>query len=180
MENAYLNPPKPEITNRVSNRIEELGIYYDQEMVAVIIAAYEDLLKNTFDMKTHLVEMLGFDWRRGESDKNYEITGHNGEPQKALNGSDIVFMQAVIAKSSFVNPRLVVEQEIELEGCDACGILSHCTKVIRNKATDKLERICNNCLVYDEQLRGEGDAARCEGCSKIMCEHHPKETRRFA
>lgn len=180
MEKSYLSPPNPEVASWIASRLEDLEIHYDRDMISVVVAAYEDILRNNFEAKGHLASMLNFDWRRGESDKKYEVFDPQTGDHEVTKGNDITFMHATIHKSKFIPSNHIREIQIELEGCDGCGILSHCTKEIRNKISDRLEKICNHCLVYDDQLRGEGDLSLCSGCTKTMCEHHPTAKRRFA
>lgn len=173
METEPLNPPSPLPVSKVLKRLNELGINISPDVISVVIAAYEDQLKNNYELKSHIVELFDFSWKKGDSDKRYNILDGFNRTVETLAGDDIYILRAVVAKRKFVHPSRISENQMDLEACEACGILSHCTKVVTNKHNGRLESICNHCLVYDEQMRDEGDRSKCHNCTKLMCEHNP-------
>lgn len=171
-----LNPPNPEIVQRVRTRLEELNINLNQEVIAVVAAAYDDVVQHTNIGKQHLVNLFEMEWSQGQSDETYEVLDGMGRAQEKVNGKDVWLLKTLVAKGQFLTSRQIARVQIEVIGCDKCGIMSHCTRQIRDRHSSHTERVCNHCLILDDTLRDQGDTRQCKECTKALCEYHPSRS----
>lgn len=160
--------------------LEERGISIPDDMVAVVIAQFEHFLRDTVQGKEYIVEMCGFDWAAGSPEYTYDLRDGYGRSVDRLKAEQIYFMQAVVAKGSFVPSSQIEMKKVDKTGCDACGILAHCTRVVRD-SRGKDMTVCNNCLQYNEDSDTRslsGGHKECEKCTAMACDHHPSRDQR--
>jgi hypothetical protein len=161
--------------NQIKNRVEEFGIYADPDMVAVTVAAMLEWITTTTAGKSYFVQLFGFDWSTGHSDRTYELT----ESRELVKGEDITFLRTAIVRGMFVPPGSILVEKADKKGCDDCGILAHCTREVREH-TGALKSICNQCLTLSQNAdwnRNSGGSKECERCTVVLCEHHPSKNR---
>lgn len=162
----FLNPPDPTIISRVVRRAEELGVYIPNDLASVSVAAFMEWLTQTTEGKEFFVRLFQFDWQSGETDYEYYVADTN----EKVAGTDIYFLRTAVVKGRFVPMSMIDEHKVEKNGCDACGILSHCTRLISGK------HICNFCLSHTdnpEHRDKSGGSRECLGCTVLLCQHHP-------
>lgn len=168
-----LIPPKTEIVLKTLKRLEELEINIDFDIASVVVAAYEDVIRNSSQGKEHLVELFNMKWVQGQSDEVYEVIDGMGRKQEEIPGNDAWLLQTLVARGEFLPMQQVRRIQIEAKGCEKCGIMAHCMKKVQGEQT------CNHCLISDEFLRNEGNPTKCRECTKVLCEYHPSRNGRW-
>jgi hypothetical protein len=163
--------------------LEERGISIHSDAAAVVIAAMEYWMTQSQEGQAHAVNLFGFDWCQGESEKIYEVRDNYGRVVENVAHDKITFFQACAVKGRFIQPAQITDKKLEKVGCDLCGILSHCTrKIVDDRGGSK--DYCNHCLQYNDlpALREKsGGDKECASCSASLCEYHPqRHERKFA
>jgi hypothetical protein len=141
-------------------------------------------------------ELLGLEIFRGDDDKEYKLIHGFAGGYVTIKPDDIQFFRGVIAKGKPVPFSQLKISERVGRTCDSCGIISHCTKVIRDpsSAAEHIQTLCNHCIACSESFalkevvsRNEEDGrvttddriimkdyGTCERCTVYSCYHHPK------
>lgn len=151
--------------------------------IAVVLAAFEHWVRHSTAGKEYLVNLVGFDWNEGSSEYTYDVRDAYGRTLDRLKHDQIYFLQTAVAKGEFLSIHQVTPRPVEKHGCDKCGILSHCTRELKDSRGEPM-KVCNHCLQFsedqDDRARS-GGLKECEGCTAVGCEHHPiKDSRRYA
>lgn len=165
---------------RIAASLGSRGIEVPEDMTAVVIAEFENWLKNSLQGKEHLINLCGFDWKESSPEYKYIVHDIYGRPVETLKNDQVYMMTAIVAKGQFVPQTQIESVQVDKNGCDQCGILSHCTKEVTIK--DKKIQICNHCLQFNEDsdLRSlSGGRKECAKCTAIGCDHHPIRERKI-
>ena len=160
--------------------LEERGIDIPADHIAVVMAAFENWIRTTREGKEHVVNLFGFDWAAGDPALAYEFRDEYGRVLDRIKSDQIYFLQAAVAKGEFVPLSQITTVPVEKHGCDACGILSHCTRVIKD-SRGKDMRVCNHCLQFNDESDNRslsGGHKECESCTATLCEYNPAKERR--
>lgn len=161
---------------KIHSRLQELGISFEPEDIAVIMAAHEEWLTETTQGREHVANKFGFDWHTGRADMKYEIVTKDLD-EIVVTGDKVIFLNTCVVKGDFVPPHQVVEKPVEKKNCASCGQLLHCTRLVKDPQKGDMIEICNHCLGFNEDsnLRSQsGGVDECFRCPNESCQSHPE------
>lgn len=165
---------------KITTSLHSRGIDVPEDLTAVVIAEFENWLKNSLQGKEHIISLCGFDWKESSPEFKYIIHDLYGRPIETLKNDQVYMMTALVAKGQFVPQAQVLPISVEKHGCDLCGTLAHCTREVTAKG--KSTRVCNHCLKFDENSENRalsGGHKECATCTAISCEYHPIRDRKI-
>lgn len=179
--------PNPSTFQGIRRQIIESGIdpdHINNQWVEVAIAATAKWLSTTEEGARVFSSLMGFRTTKGMEDKEfiyYPEENDTGPTELPIKPSDITFFQGITINGL---PAKITQLEVKdkkEDNCEDCGIMSHCTQVILDPYTDQLMRLCNNCVVNNENSKvyDQGDRDGCRACTKLNCPNHTERSRRF-
>ena len=146
------------------------------DLVPVVVAAMTSWMQSSPEGLKFALDLLNFDWEEGKPDTAYKISDGLGR-LKDLASEELVFFRGAMVRGVLINPRQIMLEQRELNGCDSCGILSHCTKVVTDQS-GRPEHICNHCTGKSEhqRVRDEFIPKMCSiSCPRTGCEWRERE-----
>jgi len=171
------------MTLGVKRQLVEAGIDPDaipMDWLEASVAATFKWMSETSEGGLHGANILELEWFRGDDGNQYKIHDHQQQAIRSVKSEDVYFLRGAVIEGRTVPFSQVSSSRKENESCDCCGINSHCTKDIRDPSLDRMERLCNNCMIKHEhpKVRDEGDQSRCENCTVLTCPNNPARERR--
>jgi hypothetical protein len=162
---------------KIHSRLQELGINFDPDSIAVILAAHEEWLTETNQGREFVANRFCFDWCYGRADMKYEVVT-NKLDEIVVNGDQVIFLKTCVVKGDFVPPHQVVEKPVEKKNCASCGQFLHCTRLVKDPHKGDMMEICNNCLSFNEsnEIKSmSGGREECSRCPNQECSFHTEQ-----
>jgi hypothetical protein len=176
--------PSLETTTSIKRQLINAGIDPDaipEDWLVAIVAAMTKWQCQTQDGLKFVVNMLGFQWRKGLDDHVYEYDDHNTGVTHRIPPDKIYFFAGAAVAGNPVNPADITVSKPEHLQCEGCGISAHCVKEVWDASRGRSERLCNTCAVMSENpvVKQGGCPKKCDDCTKVCCYHHPKNMKRL-
>lgn len=174
--------PSAEVTEGVKRQLVNAGIdpnTIPMDWVVAAIAATHKWQQQTQEGLVHTVNLLGFKFKRGLDDHNYDYENpYSGEIVR-VPAHRVYFFAGASMLGRPVSPDSIIISKRETDQCESCGVSAHCLKTIRDPRTDRQERLCNNCISLHDSLtvNQQGEQRICRDCTKTTCFHHPANNR---
>lgn len=167
----------------VKRQLVEAGIDPDSipmDWLEAASAATFKWMAETADGGLFGANILELEWFRGEDEKQYRLHDHQQQVIKPVKSEDVYLLRGAIVNGKSVPFSQLSSVNKESENCDCCGIISHCTKIVKDPVTERLERLCNHCMARHEhpKIRDEGDDSLCRNCTMLSCSNNPVKQRR--
>lgn len=176
--------PDYETLQRIKRIIAESGIppdTIDTEWVEAAIAATFKWQSKTHEGMKFTVNLLNFQWTRGLDEKKYHFTDNNGVLH-AIPSDKVFFFAGASIKTDWgtfmVHPNSITIDKKETTNCDCCGSSVHCVTTVRDPSTDRLDSLCNGCIIRHESMRvrDQGRTDLCYSCSRKTCHFNSNYT----
>lgn len=172
--------PSAETLAGVRRQLVDAGVDpINEEWLLVVVSAMTKWQTTTADGMRFFVNSLGFCWKDGEDDKVYRYIDPQTQTVYDINPKDIHFFSGSAVRGVPIDVNSLEVYDRKAEQCEGCGICAHCLKEVRDPISDRLERLCNNCLWQSDNFRikDQGDPMICEECTVTHCYHHPRRQR---
>ena len=175
--NSILKKPSNDTLNHLAKVLSQdnLGVYVDGvykldwTMLAVIVAAYDQILFNTPTGREIVAENCNMDIEDGDSDVEYEIP----DTRELVRGDEVKILSTFFINGRFVKKTHVDTYHMERKNCDSCMGDYHCSKSIKDEYGKQVD-MCNHCVSHSEVSRIRDIASDCARCSVKSCTHHPE------
>lgn len=152
--------PSSETLNQVFRTLEQRGIYIDTDTMAVVVAAYDDILFNTNTGRNIVAERCNMSVEVGDSDVQYEVP----DTRELLNGTEVKLLSTFFINGRFVKPSQVDTYHMERNSCDSCMGDYHCSKSTKDEYGKEVQ-MCNHCRTMSEVARIRDTSNDCSMCS---------------
>lgn len=172
--------PSLETLSGVRRQLISAGIKAEdinEEWLVTVVAAMSKWMTRTTDGLEFVVASLGFQRRMGDDDKIYRYIEPTTQNVYEIPPNQVRFFAGAALKGFPINPIDLEVSERRTEQCEGCGIVAHCLKEVRDPISDRLERLCNNCLWQSDnwRIKDHGDPMICQECTVLGCHHHPRK-----
>lgn len=170
--------PTLETAIAVRRQLANAGIdpaFVPEDWLISIVAATRKWIATTQPGAQDAVDLLGFEWSRGDPAYSYEVLSLVGGPDRQVESEDVMLIRGAVVGGEAIMPVRLRISKRESKHCDGCGIISHCIQEIRKPRTDALYSFCNRCLKHhdDPVFRDHSGSDTCAVCTKTSCSHHP-------
>lgn len=173
--------PSPEVINNIRRQLVNAGIALEaipHDWLVAIVAAMTKWECQTQSGMEFVVNLLGFQWKQGEDDKDYTYIYEGKE--HSIPSNKITFFSGAAAFGKPINPVNLLTEKKHHKNCESCGIQAHCIKDYRDASKDSFEGLCNACASYSDvaQIQAQTSLRVCQDCTCTSCYHHEKNRAR--
>lgn len=174
--------PSPGVIAGVKRQLVNAGVAPESiphEWLSAIIAAQTKWQCTSMDGMAYVVNTLNFQWTTGKDEFQYDFHDPNSMDVYKLKSGQVHFFAGAAVNGHPVHPNCIVASRRPTSQCDSCGIVSHCTKTVRDPSRDRLETLCNVCICMHEitKVQEQGSKDLCRHCTFTTCHHHPQSKR---
>jgi len=171
--------PSPDTVAGVKRQLLNAGIPAESiphDWLVAIIAAQTKWQCSTADGMAFVVNSLGFQWTCGKDEYQYDFHDPNSMDIYKLKSNQVHFFAGAAVNGCPVHPQSIAISKRATAQCEGCGIVSHCTKTIRDPSKDRMETLCNVCICHHEysKVQDLGERDLCRRCTASDCYHHPQ------
>ena len=172
--------PDDETLYGIRRQLVKAGVNEDDipaDWIPAISASFAKYISTSEEGYNYISNLLNFHWQQGKINKQYTILNDIGQAIRDVSPSSVYLFTGVIAEGKRIPPSQLLIEDLPLFKCDGCGVRTHCVKEVVDWKKDRLESLCNLCLMYSEDTkqREEATPGMCDGCSDIMCTHNPEQ-----